>query len=105
VPGGETTFAIRVGEAGQGQGLATPFAWLIVVGAAQVYEARKFWLETWQSNEGAVHIYHKIGFVDVDSQNDTRPTTAGGEVPDTRLYMSLSDDKLPVNEAALSSDS
>lgn len=93
VPDGAATFAIRVGEAGQGQGLGTPFAQAIVSGGALVYGAKNIWLETWQSNGGAVHIYHKIGFVDVDSQTDTRPS-AGGEIEDTRLYMSLDNDLL-----------
>lgn len=88
VPDGETTFAIRIGEAGQGQGLATPFARLIVSGAAALFDAKNMWLETWQSNAGAVHIYHKVGFVDVDSKDDVRPSSSG-QVNDTRLYMSL----------------
>ena len=86
---GQTTFAIRIGEEGQGQGLATPFARLILSGAAQLYGARDFWLETWASNGGAVHVYHKIGFEDVDQAEDSRPTTGGEPALDVRLYMSL----------------
>lgn len=89
VPGGETTFAIRVGERGQGQGLATPFAQLIVSGSRQLYGAQHFWLETWQSNGGAVHVYHKLGFEDVAMVASERPTLAGGTVPDTRIFMRL----------------
>lgn len=97
VPDGETTFAIRIGEAGQGQGLATPFAQLIVSGAAVVYGAKNMWLETWQSNAGAVHIYHKIGFEDVDSSDDERVSGSGEIIKDTRLYMSLPNQMLPLN--------
>ena len=89
VPGGETTFAIRVGERGQGQGLATPFAQLIVSGSRELYGAQHFWLETWQSNGGAVHVYHKLGFEDVAMVKSERPTLAGGTVPDTRIFMRL----------------
>lgn len=89
VPGGETTFAIRVGERGQGQGLATSFAQLIVSGSRELYGAQHFWLETWQSNGGAVHVYHKIGFEDVTTVAFERPTLAGGTVADTRIFMRL----------------
>jgi ribosomal protein S18 acetylase RimI-like enzyme len=95
IPTGQTTFAIRIGEAGQGQGLATPFAWLIVAGAAAIYGARDVWLETWQSNGGAVHVYHKIGFQDVAQVEDDRPTISGQSVKDTRLYMALPNELLP----------
>lgn len=94
VPGGETTFALRAGEIGQGQGLATPFSKLIIQSSANLFDARKFWLETWQSNGGAVHIYHKLGFEDVDSEQDYRVTAEGQKVADTRLYMSLSEQAL-----------
>jgi RimJ/RimL family protein N-acetyltransferase len=103
VPGGETTFAIRIGKAGQGQGLAVPFAQMIVAGAAILYGAQKMWLETWGSNAGAVHVYHKIGFKDVDQQDDHRPTNDGETIADTRIYMSLADEFLPKKDAALSS--
>jgi len=95
VPGGETTFAIRIGDIAQGQGLAAPFAWLIVAGSAVLFQAHKYWLETWASNAGAVHIYHKIGFKDIAQEASQRPTQAGGIVEDTRLYMSLDDQLLP----------
>jgi RimJ/RimL family protein N-acetyltransferase len=91
VPGGQTTFAIRIGQADQGQGLATPYAQLIVGGAAIVYGAKDFWLETWASDAAAVHVYHKIGFIDVDQAAAGRPSAGGETVPDTRLYMSLPD--------------
>lgn len=94
VPGAESTFAIRVGEAGQGQGLATPFARLIISGAAILYDTQKLWLDTWESNAGAVHVYHKIGAVDVDNEVAERPTANGQDVPDNRIYMSLPDELL-----------
>ncbi|MDP9131121.1 MAG: GNAT family N-acetyltransferase [Candidatus Binatota bacterium] len=95
VPGGETTFAIRIGETGQGQGLATPFAWLIVAGAAALYGAKKMWLETWAVNAGAVHVYHKIGFETVTEEPDQRFLPSGEKVADVRVYMSLPDSLLP----------
>jgi ribosomal protein S18 acetylase RimI-like enzyme len=93
-PGGESTFALRIGEAGQGQGLATPFARLIVAGTAAIYDVKNMWLETWASNGGAVHIYHKLGFKDVAQVDGIRPTADGRTVKDTRLYMTLSNDLL-----------
>lgn len=93
-PNSETTFAIRIGKAGQGKGLATPFCRAIVYGAAELFDAKNFWLETWQSNAGAVHIYHKLGFVDVDQQSEERPTKDGTSVTDTRLYMTLPNEML-----------
>lgn len=93
---GETTFAIRIAEAGQGQGLATPYSRLIIAGAAILYGAKNIWLETWQSNGGAVHIYHKLGAVDVAQDSSQRPTADGGKVADTRLYMTLADDLLNI---------
>lgn len=94
-PGGQNTFAVRLGEAGQGQGLAAPFSWLIIAASAALYGARNFWLETWGSNGGAVHIYHKLGFETVDEQPDERPTKDGKLVADTRIYMSLPNELLP----------
>jgi ribosomal protein S18 acetylase RimI-like enzyme len=95
VPGGEITFAIRVGEAGQGQGLATPFAWLIVAASAASYGAKNMWLETWASNGGAVHIYHKIGFVTVAEVPGKRAVPDSGPADDIRVYMSLANELLP----------
>jgi hypothetical protein len=95
-PAGENTFAVRIGEAGQGHGLAAPFSWLIVAGSAVLYGARDFWLETWASNGGAVHIYHKIGFETVAEKPDERLSLNGEKVPDTRIYMSLANDLLPL---------
>ncbi len=94
VPDGKSTFAVRLGEAGQGLGLATSFCWLIGVASAEVYGLKNFWLETWASNGAAVHIYHKLGFQDVAQIPSQRPRPDGQTVPDTRLYMSLSNEQL-----------
>lgn len=95
IPAGETTFALRIGEAGQGQGLATPFSWLIVAASAVLYGAHNMWLETWSSNAGAVHIYHKIGFVTVAEEPDKRPVPDAEAADDIRIYMSLPNELLP----------
>lgn len=94
VPGGQTTFAIRIGQLGQGQGLATPYTKLMIDGAAALYSAQDLWLETWQSNGGAVHVYHKAGFEDVAEEPAERPTADGGKVADIRLFMKLANAKL-----------
>lgn len=94
IASGRTTFAIRVGELGQGKGLATPFARLIISASAVRNQAKDFWLETWASNAAAVHVYHKIGFVDVAQEMSERPSTKEGSLSDTRIYMTLSNDKL-----------
>lgn len=91
---GKVTFAIRIGEVGQGQGMATPFARLIVAASALHYQAKDFWLETWASNAAAVHVYHKIGFVDVAQEPADRPSLEEGKVADTRIYMSLPNEAL-----------
>jgi ribosomal protein S18 acetylase RimI-like enzyme len=87
VPGGETTFSLRVGENHQGKGLATPFAAALLAGAAVTYGTPHMWLETWASNAGAVHIYEKLGFHTVAEKSDTRPSVNGQMVADTRLFM------------------
>jgi len=94
VLGGQTTFAVRIGESGQGHGLAAPFSWLIVAGSAAVYGTRDYWLETWASNGAAVHIYHKIGFQTVSEKSDERPALSGERISDTRIYMSLPNERL-----------
>lgn len=94
VPAGENTLAIRIGQLGQGQGLATPYTKLMADGSAILYDAKNLWLETWESNGGAVHVYHKAGFEDVAKEPSERPTAAGGHVQDTRLFMSLANELL-----------
>ncbi len=94
VPGGTITFAIRVGELGHGQKLATPYCRLIVNGAAVLYEARDIWGEAWGSNRAALHVYHKVGFEEVLTVAAARPTAAGGTLEDTRVFMRLPNDRL-----------
>ncbi len=91
VPGGQTTFAVRVAQAGLGQKLSEPFSQVIIGVTAKLYEARKFWLETWGSNGGAVHVYEKLGFKLISQQPSERPTVNRGNVSDTRLFMSLAE--------------
>lgn len=77
-PDGKVTFAIRVGEIGLGQRLSTSFSKMIILGSAKLYGAKDIWLETWLTNEAAIHAYHNAGFVDVG-----RTETEVG----TRLFM------------------
>jgi ribosomal protein S18 acetylase RimI-like enzyme len=93
VPGGETTFSLRVGEGHQGRGLAAPFSVSMLAAATASYGAEHMWLETWASNGGAVHIYHKLGFSDVAETQEQRPSLVGGSVADTRIYMAKKDDE------------
>lgn len=90
IPGGETTFSLRVGENHQGKGLATPFAAAMLAAARATYGAPHMWLETWASNAGAVHIYEKLGFTIVTEKPDERPSVSGQMVTDSRLYMTES---------------
>jgi ribosomal protein S18 acetylase RimI-like enzyme len=94
VPGGQSTFAIRISETAQGQGLAAPFTHLIVAGSAALYGATEMWSEAWQSNAGAVHVYQKVGFEIVDQETTERPTASGGTVSDTRFYMRIPNELL-----------
>ncbi len=94
VPGGEITFAVRVGESHQGKGLAAPFSWLIIAATAATFDVKNFWLETWASNGGAVHVYHKLGFQDAAKEPGERLTAGSEGAPDTRIYMSLPNDLL-----------
>lgn len=87
IPGGETTFALRLGQAGLGQGLSEPFSAAVLEGAKKLYGASKIWLETWGSNEAAVHVYKKLGFKLINQKPGKRPTVKDGEVDDTRLFM------------------
>lgn len=86
VPEGKITFAIRIGEIGLKQGLATPFSQLIIQGSAVLFGAKDFWLETWKSNEAAVHIYTNVGF---------KPVTEVKSGDDTRVFMMLPNELLP----------
>jgi ribosomal protein S18 acetylase RimI-like enzyme len=94
VPVGEITFALRIGQIGHGQGLATPFSRLILDASAVLYGAKNIWLETWASNAAAVHIYHKLGFVTADEEPGQRTLPNGQTMSDTRIYMLLPDSLL-----------
>lgn len=97
LPDCENTFAIRMHEASQGQGLAVPFTKAIVFGSMALYGARKIGLETWGSNTAAVRTYRRAGAELVTTKDDIRPTLHEDEytflvdgVPhrrDVRLYM------------------
>ncbi|OGL34483.1 hypothetical protein A3F65_02060 [Candidatus Saccharibacteria bacterium RIFCSPHIGHO2_12_FULL_47_16b] len=89
VPGGETTFALRIGKAGLGQHLSEPFSQVVLAATAKLYDAKNFWLETWASNAAAVHVYKKLGFKLVNQKPGKRPTADSQQVDDTRLYMFL----------------
>lgn len=86
---GETTFALRIGKAGLGQHLSEPFSQVVLDATAKLYDAKKMWLETWGSNQAAVHVYKKLGFELLNQKPGKRLTADGQEVDDTRLYMSL----------------
>jgi ribosomal protein S18 acetylase RimI-like enzyme len=86
VPEGAVTFGVRISEDHQGKGLAAPFS-KVMLAAAASYSTGIVWLETWQSNVSAVHVYHKIGFVDVTQKADKRLTRTGSIVDDVRIYM------------------
>lgn len=91
VPGGETTFSLRISEQHQGNGLAGPFSACMLSAAQEKYGAKKLWLETWASNRGAVHIYHKLGFHNVAEKEDQRPSLVAPQINDTRIYMDIED--------------
>lgn len=91
VPGSRTTFAVRIGKAGLGQKLSLPFSQTIIGATAKIYDAKNFWLETWASNAGAVHVYEQLGFKLVNQKPSSRPTADGRTVADSRLFMSLPD--------------
>lgn len=95
VPGGGTTFAPRISETDQGHGLAAPYSLVMIQATAVLFGSRDFWLETWASNGGAVHVYHKMGFVDVTDQPGPRLRPSGESVDDIRVYMTYPNDLLP----------
>jgi ribosomal protein S18 acetylase RimI-like enzyme len=89
VPGGKVTVAMRISEEYQGRGLATPYLQAIIGATQSIYDATDFWLETWASNAGAVHVYGKVGFAEIEQEQGDRALKDGGSTPDTRLYMRL----------------
>jgi len=89
VAGGQATFAVRIGEAHQGLGLATPYTRAMLDAAIRVFDFNHLWLEAWASNANAIHVYQKLGLRVVAEQSDTRIRPNGEQVPDNRLYMEL----------------
>lgn len=57
LPDCENTFAVRVNERFQRQGLGKLFSHAIVAGSMGLYRAKRIGLETWASNTGAVKSY------------------------------------------------
>ena len=96
VPGGDTTFALRVSPEFAGRGLGTPFTGAILAGSIALFGDRKIWLETWESNAKAVKTYMRNGAKLIAAVDGTRPTLTptedavdGSRLIDTRLYMSF----------------
>ena len=96
IPGGDTTFAVRLAPEFAGRGLATPFTRAIVAGSSALHGGN-IWLETWGSNTAAVRTYVHAGAQLVTTRDATRPTLNPGdrEIDDTRrdvrLFMCFSD--------------
>lgn len=93
VPGGETTFAVRLGEQALGQKLSEPFSRAIIDVSNKMFGLKNFWLETWASNGGAVHAYQKLGF-ELVSQREDKRAEGNDVIDDTRLFMTLSNENL-----------
>lgn len=89
IPEGKITCALRLNEDFQGRGLATPFLAVVIAHTKIEYPGGLIWLEGWESNIGAIHIYKKLGFELVASEKSTRPTRDWNIVEDTRLFMQL----------------
>ena len=92
IPEGSITCALRLNENFQGQGLATPFFAVVIAHTKKTYPGETIWLEGWESNLGAIHVYKKLGFKLVASEESTRPALNGETIQDTRLFMTLSGD-------------
>ncbi len=89
IPEGKLTGGLRLSEAFQGLGLATPFLKVVLEHTKNEYSRERLWFECWASNAGAVHIYQKLGFNIVETESASRPTPTGASEPDTRTYMVL----------------
>lgn len=95
VPGGEITFALRIGEDGLGQKLAAPFSQVILSATAKLYGGKHIWLETRASNGPGLHTYIKLGFKEITRQPSPLLTLSGEYVDDERVYMLFPDQLLP----------
>lgn len=89
IPEGKLTGGLRLSEAFQGLGLATPFLKVVLEHTKNEYSRERLWFECWASNAGAVHVYQKLGFNIVETESASRPTPTGASEPDTRTYMVL----------------
>lgn len=109
IPDADVTTAYRVVERGLRQGFAKPLAKMVVGLTTALYgvDPEQVSLETWKSNNYAVHTYLSSGFTQVATTPDVRPTlqkqgtkingqevfsvTKNGvttyKVPDVRLFM------------------
>lgn len=93
VPGGDTTFAVRLSPKYSGRHLGTPFAQAIVAGSQTTFGKQNIWLETWASNVRAVGSYLHAGAQLVENTDSYRPTLypakneTDGVRRDTRLFM------------------
>lgn len=92
VKDGKTTWAIRISQNYQGQGLATPYAKAIVFGGRSIYGLDHIWLASWASNPAAIHVYGKLGFVEAVQVSTDRKDLQGETVHDSRIYMYLPED-------------
>jgi hypothetical protein len=78
ITGCKNTFAIRLHERAQGQGLAMPFSMAIVAGSMAVYGMRGIGLETWGSNSKATRAYRDAHAAFMGSEYAARPTRIMG---------------------------
>lgn len=89
IPDGKLTGGVRLSEEYQGLGLATPFLTVVLDYTHDEYSDKLLWFECWESNEGAVHIYQRLGFEIVEKKAGQRETPSGSFEPDNRIYMKL----------------
>lgn len=91
VDGGETVFAVRLGERYRSTGLSTPFGNVILEASRQMFRARNFWLSTWATNRAAVRAYGRLGFEIAYEMDPTTERKGPGlqEELDARIYMKL----------------
>lgn len=84
------TWAIRISEEFQGNGLAAPFGSLITAGTRAYNDnVQTIWLDTWGSNSRSVSTYERIGFMPIPEldQPSIRITSTGESFDDIRLVM------------------
>jgi hypothetical protein len=90
IEGAETMLAVRMGEPYQQQKRFTyPFASLIVGASRQLYGARHFWLQAWESDPAVVRGLAGAGFETVHQAPVERVGRGNARTADTKLYMRL----------------